>query len=333
MLSTDKTFWDAAYDKEYDGLTSLPSWEILSEDEYYKLRKGCKALPTMAIATIKYNEHNKPKRAKYQLVVLGNSDYHTWFKESTAAPVLSQLELHLLTSLAVHHCRVLKNCDVKQAFVQSKLPENEVYFLKPPPGCPRSTSNEYWRLIRSLYGLKRAPRIWFDTLYSHLHSIGLQNSPTSPCLFVGHIMEGEPPIHVGIYADDIIYFSISDAVEKKFEELLGTLVSVDFMDQVSHFLGIEFSWTHHLDGNITVNLTQQSFAETLIDSFGFGSLSLSAYTSLYRSGVPIDSIPHEDMSDTQRDSLCLQYQTLVGSVNWLAHTTRPDLSTVVSLLA
>jgi len=27
---------------------------------------------------------------------------------------------------------------VKQAFVQSKLPENEVYFLKPPPSCPRS---------------------------------------------------------------------------------------------------------------------------------------------------------------------------------------------------
>jgi hypothetical protein len=31
--------------------------------------------------------------------------------------------------------------------------------------------------------------------------------------------------------------------------------------------------------------------------------------------------------------LRLQYQSLVGSLNWLAHTTRPDLSTVVSLLA
>jgi hypothetical protein len=31
--------------------------------------------------------------------------------------------------------------------------------------------------------------------------------------------------------------------------------------------------------------------------------------------------------------LQLQYQSLVGSLNWLAHTTRPDISTVVSLLA
>jgi hypothetical protein len=39
------------------------------------------------------------------------------------------------------------------------------------------------------------------------------------------------------------------------------------------------------------------------------------------------------MSSTDRDKLRLRYQSLVGSLNWLAHTTRPDLSTVVSLLA
>jgi hypothetical protein len=127
----------------------------------------------MAIATIKYDEHNKPKRAKYRLVVLGNQDYHTWSREDNAAPVLSQLELRLLTSLAVYNKRVLKNCDIKQAFVQSTLPKNEVYFLKSPPGCPRSKSNHYWRLIRSLYGLKRAPRIWFDTFCGHLKLLGL----------------------------------------------------------------------------------------------------------------------------------------------------------------
>jgi len=136
-----------------------------------------------------------------------------------------------------------------------------------------------------------------------------------------------------VYVDDLIYFSSSDLVEQKFEELLGNLVSVDFMGQVSYFLGIEFSWTHHPDGHLTVNLTQQLFSETLIDSLGFGSLSLSTYSSPYRSGLPIDSIPHEDMSTLECDALRLQYQSLVGSLNWLAHTTRPDLSTVVSLLA
>jgi len=36
---------------------------------------------------------------------------------------------------------------------------------------------------------------------------------------------------------------------------------------------------------------------------------------------------------TDRDHLRLKYQSLVGSLNWLGHTTHPDISTVVSLLA
>jgi hypothetical protein len=57
----------------------------------------------MAIATIKYDAYNHPKHAKFCIVVLGNRGYHHWSKESTAAPVMSQLELRLLTSLAVSH--------------------------------------------------------------------------------------------------------------------------------------------------------------------------------------------------------------------------------------
>jgi hypothetical protein len=143
----DKLIWDAAYDEEYDGLESLPTWEVISEEQYYQLSKGRKALPTMAIATIKYDANNRPKRAKYHLVVLGNMDYHTWSKEAAAAPVMSQLVLRLLTSLAVYNKWVLKNCDVKQAFLQSKLPPDEEYFLRPPTGCPRTQPRQYWRLL------------------------------------------------------------------------------------------------------------------------------------------------------------------------------------------
>jgi len=155
---------------------------------------------------------------------------------------------------------------MKQAFVQSKLPDDETYFLKPPPGCPQSQSNQYWHLIRSLYGLKRAPRIWLETLCNHLRSMGLRQASPNSCLFIGELIEGGPTIYIGIYVDDIIYFSTSDDVKKCFEQLLSDRVSADFMGQVSHFLGIEFAWQHHPDGNITVSLTQQSFSETLIES-------------------------------------------------------------------
>jgi hypothetical protein len=168
-------------------------------------------------------------------------------------------------------------------------------------------------------------------LRSHLKAMGLKIFPTSPCLFMGTLIEGEPPVYVGIYVDDIIYMSLSDEVERIFESMLSSIGSVEFMGKVSLFLGIEFNWIHHDDGNLTVHLTQQSFAENLVESFGFDSLGLSSYLTPYRSGCSIDSVPDESMSAHDRDALRLWYQSVVGSLNWLAHTTRPDLSTVVSL--
>jgi len=174
-----------------------------------------------------------------------------------------------------------------------------MYFVKPPNGCTRSPPGTYWKLLCSLYGLRRAPKLWFEWLGSHLKSMGLTSSTISPCLFVGQLIERGPPI----YVDDIIYFSVSDAVEKKFESLLSTIRDVDFMDPVSHFLGIEFSWINHPDGHLSISLTQQWFAESFIDSLGLPPTGSSTYSTPYRSGMSIDSLPHQNLSAPAQDLL------------------------------
>jgi hypothetical protein len=93
-------------------------------------------------------------------------------------------------------------------------------------------------LIRSFYAVYmvfiRLLKLWFEKFSKHLESRGLCRSTTSPCIFIGTLIEGEPPIYVGIYVDDIIYFSPSDQVERVFESKFSTLGNVDFMGQVSH---------------------------------------------------------------------------------------------------
>jgi len=126
--------------------------------------------------------------------------------------------------------------------------------------------------------------------------------------------------------DDIIYLSPSAQVEKKFEQLLSSIGEVDFMGQVSYFLGIEFTWHNHPDGNVSVNLSQQSFTENLLDILGYSSSTTSTFTTPYQAGLSIDSIPTILMTSIEHDKLRLQYQSLVGSLNGLAHTTRPNIS-------
>ena len=108
----------------------------------------------MAITPIKKDQDGHPIRCKYRLVVLGNLDPNNWSKSDCFAPVLSQLELRLLLTIAVSKNCTPKTADVSQAFVQSVLLANEPYIIKPPTGCPLSKPNTYLRLLKTLYSLK-----------------------------------------------------------------------------------------------------------------------------------------------------------------------------------
>ena len=67
----------------------------------------------MAISTIKFDEDGKPKRTKYRIVALGNLDRVHWTKGDVYAPVISMIELRLLTSIAIRKQCTLKYDDVK----------------------------------------------------------------------------------------------------------------------------------------------------------------------------------------------------------------------------
>ena len=256
---SDKKNWDDAYAEEYFGLTGLPCWVTISHDEFLKNRHLYKSiLPSMATSLIKYDEYGKPKRAKYRIVAFGNLESHKWEKDECFAPVLSTLELRLLTALAVKHKRVLKNADVKQVFVQAILPPEESYILKPPVGCPHTPPNSYWKLIRTIYGLRRSPKHWFDKATTILTDIGLTPCPKYPCIFHGKLLPNKSPLYLGIYVDDIIYFSADDSVEKEFETRLQSKVNTDFMGKVSHYLGIRFQWKQTPE-QVSVHLSQEAF--------------------------------------------------------------------------
>jgi len=154
-------------------------------------------------------------------------------------------------------------------------------------------------------------------------------------LFHGCILPSLPPIYIGVYVDDLIYFSESSEIESIFEENFSASLDgkVEFFGQVTQFLGCEFTWEYSDGNNLSVTITQESFITSLLDSLDLHHASVRSINSPYRSGLVIDSVPSASLTSEDHINLKQKYQSLVGSLNWIAHTTRPDLSTVVSLLA
>ena len=287
----------------------------------------------MAISTIKYDEHGNPKRAKYCLVALGNHEQSDWSKDDTFAPVLSMLQIRLLTMLAIKHCRRLKSCDIKQAFVEALLPHNERYIVQPPHGIT-NFKNSYMLLKKLLYGLRRAPRHFFDKLRDCLvNKLGLKQCPNAPCIFYGTLIPGQPPIYIGTYVDDLIFFSASDKVELQFQQLLDAHFTVDWQGQVTHYLGIRFQWTDLPENNLQVHMSQEAYIDQLLQTHNLIDDAINTKQTPYCSGYPVDAIP--TTSSTTKENLHLQskLRSIVGSMNWLSLATRPDIMTITNMLA
>ena len=216
-----------------------------------------------------------------------------------------------IINCSVKEC-VPKTGDVSQAFVQSTLPKGEEYVIRPPPGCPLSQKGTYLKLLKTLYGLKRSPRHWYEKARKTLISIGLKPLEHSPCIFTGVLIQGEPLIYLGLYVDDFIYFCESEAVEKKFEEKFGSLIKTTFNGPVTHFLGITFTTTVDSFGNVTLNLSQLPFIESLLHNHSMDSDVINSTPTPYRTGLPVDSIPDIEYTDTKQRQITADFQHLVG---------------------
>ncbi len=240
-----------------------------------------------------------PLCAKSCIVVLGNHEDRVWSKPEKYAPVLWPDTLRLLVSMAVERRCTLKQGDCKNAFCQGVLPADEITIVKPPIGNPDAKKDEYWLLKRTLYGLRRSPRHWYNKIKGILNSLGLKDNASDPCLFTGNLVNpsnpvGEPstaPLTLGIYVYDFVYFSEDPQVKCQFEQLLADLITVDFMGTVDWFLGTHFQWSSSPD-SVSVHMNQTGFSVHLAEDNNVHTRNITPNATPYHSGLPIiNAIP------------------------------------------
>ena len=212
--------WGDLIKKNLNGIRH--TYDFIYPKELERLRSiSGPAIPTMCIHTVKLDSMGGPDRAKSRIVVLGNHEWREWSKSDCYAPVCTAKDYRLLLSLAVNRFRHLKQGDIKNAFCNGDLPPDETVVCKPPAGCPYTPKGSYWLLKKTLYGLRRSPKHWYDKFVSLLAEIGLHPCLHSPCVFSGTIIPGEPKIYLAVYVDDFVFFSESDEVEKNFNKNLN----------------------------------------------------------------------------------------------------------------
>jgi hypothetical protein len=114
-------------------------------------------------------------------------------------------------------------------------------------------------------------------------------------------------------------------VEAKFECLLKERATVDFVGTIKWFLGTHFQWMVMLE-LVQVHLSQTGFASHLVKENNIHLCNVTPDATPYCSGLPINACPESDEDKKLPTFLkCKQkYQSIVGSLGWLAQSTQPN---------
>ena len=252
----------------------------------------------------------RDKKAKARLVVLGYLD-PSIEKLNRDSPTLSKHARMLLLQLIASNGWDLQSFDIKAAFLQGKTQKDRVIGIEPVPELVEALKlkpNEICQLTKSAYGLIDAPFLWYQTLKEHLVYLGFEVSPFDPCLYVLRDKDLRPHGVIGIHVDDGLCGG--DAVFR--DKLKQLQEKYPFGSQK---LG-EFVFTGiHLKqrGDKGIVMSQSEYVRNI-------------------NPIRVETNRRSQVSEKINEEERQQLRALIGSLQYAAVNTRPDLASRLSYL-
>ncbi|GJR51145.1 putative ribonuclease H-like domain-containing protein [Tanacetum coccineum] len=133
------------------------------------------------------------------------------------APVARIEAIRLFLAYASFMGFMVYQMNMKSAFLYSQI-EEEVYVCQPLGFEDPDYPNKVYRVMKALYSLHQAPRVWYETLANYLLGNGFHRGKIGQTLFIKR--EKGDILLVQIYVDDIIFGFIKKELCTEFKKLM-----------------------------------------------------------------------------------------------------------------
>ena len=312
--------WEEAIKKELKGLNDSGTWRLV------KCPPNTNIVDSKWVLKIKKNAAGEIDKSNAQLVALGFTQIYGMDYYKTYSLVARLASFCLLMAIAARNSWALDNFNFNQAFLNSKLGEDEIIYLEQPPGYELKDQKEWvFRLLKALYGLKQGLKNWYDALHKAFEELCFTTSEAVHSVFFKQVRKDI--ILLAIHVDDGMVTGNNVALIKRFKEDINKKYKITDLGPMYLLLGIKI--TRDLIQK-TILLSQQAYVKAIITKFNFNNLKPSAI--LMDPSAPLS----KSQSPTKLDDIAkmrnVPYQEAVGSLIWepgrtLLSRCRPWLNT------
>ncbi|CAI7900814.1 unnamed protein product [Closterium sp. NIES-54] len=271
-------------------------WDIamMTVKELVERPRGVNIMKNRWVLTTKYRLDDTVEHEKARLVVKGFTQVCGADYDETYSPMSSYIMLRIFLSIIAVFDLNLMELDMKNAFLQSKL--DRVLYMYQPDYFDDGTGRVF-KLLKSLYGLKQSPLLWYRALDGVLLGAGWKKSQVDEALYfkVGDI---GVTCWVLVDVDDLLAASSSPVMLKELKQLLEDAFELrEISPVVKRFIDEEQG------GRVPKT-----------------PVSVDAYAEL--------TFDDEEAQEREED----EYRQKVGSLQFAATTTRPDIAFACSKL-
>ncbi len=313
LREPDKEEFLKSMQLEINGHNDNKNWEIVPRSQ---VPAHIKVLPSVwAMRRKRRLSDGTVYKWKARINVDGSKQTYGLDYWETYAPVATWATIRCVMMLAAQRSWKTKQLDFVQAYPQA--PAQTEMYIELPKGCVVDGPKGNWvlRILNNIYGQKQAGKVWNDFLIHGLTTkLGFTQSKIDPSL----LWRGNYIII--IYTDDTI---ITGPDEKEIDKIIGeigTVFKITHSETVSDFLGVKIERDENTG---VIKMTQPLLIQSIINDMGFQDNSKGRNFPTLSSKI---LLRHKDSPDHNEK---WHYRGVIGKLNYLEKSTRPDISYAV----
>lgn len=321
----DAAKWEEAYKEEIQSLKDMGVYRLVPRSSVPKGQKVRKGKP---VFKIKRDEHGNAVRYKVRLVFKGYEQVYGKDYNKTTSPTARMESWRILLHIAAAKGWDAAQIDVKTAFLYGILPEDEIQYMEQPEGFEEEGKEDcVCELVKGLYGMKQAGRIWNKTLNERMVTWGFTRLACEPCIYYRERASGT--VIAAVHVDDFLCIASSKDENDRFKTQMRETWTISDLGAPRYILGVSVEWNKEQK---TVALCQTSFIDRIVQMFGQREahpLSLPMEPGLKLRRPDRDTQTQEEKQIIAK----LPYRSLVGCLLYVAIATRPDIAYAVQQLS
>ncbi|MBW0504584.1 hypothetical protein O181_044299 [Austropuccinia psidii MF-1] len=309
--SKDWEKWQVAIKQELEMFDQMGVWTPV-------MRTNQKVIKTRFVFDVKQSGiGQKGIRFKARLVARGFNQQQGVDCFQTYAPTASMSSLRLLLALGVKNGWRMECFDISGAYLHSPLDED--IYVEAPIEIRPDLEGKVMKLQKAMYGLKQAGRCWWLHFKSILVELGFIVEELEQSIYF--FRKAGVVVYIWTHVDDGIIFANNVEIVNELREKLKGKLKIRWETELTRIMGIDIK---RCKGSLI--LSQRHFATEIIKRYEEATGTILLHT--------LTALPDTKLTTQKEKSVHKTwYQSVIGSLNYLALGTWPDISFAVNYLA